>query len=146
MPAQARRVALRSAIVGKMKSDEFVVAEMPKLKAPSAKAARKMLADLGTPRRTLLVLSKPDANVWRSFRNFPGVEVRTADELNALQVLNGGLVVAEQVALDALVERVGKKGERGSQTGVKKAILEKKVAEKKAQKSAASDKKWAGDA
>jgi ribosomal protein L4 len=82
-----------------------------------------MLTDLGRlpewkNRRTLLVLSKPDANLWKSFRNFPGVEVRTADELNALQVLNGGLIVAEKVALEALSERVGKKGERAARTSM----------------------------
>lgn len=112
MPAQMRRVALRSAIAGKMKESELVVAEMPQFSAPSAKTARKMLLDLGNPRRTLLVLQKPDVNLWKSFRNFPGVQVRTAADLNALDVLNGGIVVTEKLALDALAERVGKKGER----------------------------------
>jgi large subunit ribosomal protein L4 len=107
MPAQMRRVALRSAIAGKIKDEEFVVAEMPRSDAPSAKAARKMLADLGGPKRTLLVLSEADAGVWKSFRNFPGVRVRTAAELNALDVVSGGLMVAEQAAMDALVARVG---------------------------------------
>jgi large subunit ribosomal protein L4 len=71
MPAQARRVALRSAIAGKIRDEEITVASMPKLDAPSSKAARKMLSDLGTPRRTLVVLEQADANVWKSFRNFP---------------------------------------------------------------------------
>lgn len=114
MPAQMRRVALRSAIAGKMKENELVVADLPQLSTPSAKAARKMLADLGSPRRALVVLQKPDANVWKSFRNFPGVEVKTAAELNAHDVLNGGIVVTEKPALDALIERVGKKGERAA--------------------------------
>lgn len=109
MPAQARRVALRSAIAGKMKENEFVVADLPQLDKPSAKSARKMLADLGSPRRALFVLGKPDTNLWKSLRNFPGVDVKTADELNALHVLSGGLVVAEKTALDALSTRVGKK-------------------------------------
>lgn len=129
MPAQARRVALRSALAGKMKENEFVVADMPKFDKPSAKSARKMLTDLGRlpewkNRRTLIVLSKADANVWKSFRNFPGVDVITADDLNALHVLNGGLIVTDKVALDALSTRVGKKGERAeraSMTRKKKA-------------------------
>ncbi len=128
MPAQAKRVALRSALAGKMKENEFVVADMPKLDKPSAKTARKMLAELGAPRRALFVLSKADGNVWKSFRNFPGVEVRTADELNALQVLNGGLVVAEKVALDALRERVGKKGERAGRTSMARKAAPKSKA------------------
>lgn len=107
MPAKARRVALRSAIAGKLKDSELVVAELPKLSAPSAKAARKMLADLGTPRRTMIVLAQSDANVWKSFRNFPGVKVRLAQDLNAFDVIGGGLIVAEKAALDALAQRVG---------------------------------------
>ena len=107
MPAQMRRVALRSAIAGKIKDEELVVAEMPAIEAPSAKAARKMLLALGAPRRALIVLARPDAGLWKSFRNFPGVKVRTAAELNALDVVSGGLIVAEQAALDDLAARVG---------------------------------------
>ena len=111
MPAQMRRVALRSAIAAKFQDNEVVVAEFQKLTAPSAKVARKMLADLGNPRRALVVLPGHDAIVWKSFRNFPGVSVTTAAELNARDVLNGGIIVAEKAALEALVERVGQKKE-----------------------------------
>jgi large subunit ribosomal protein L4 len=107
MPAQMRRVALRSAIAGKIADSELVVAEMPGGDAPSAKSARKMLADLGGPARTLVVLAEPNVTVWKSFRNFPGVHVRTAAELNALDVVSGGLMVAEKSAMDALAARVG---------------------------------------
>ena len=131
VPAQARRVALRSALFGKMKENEFVLADLPKLDKPSAKTARKLLVELGSPRRALFVLGKPDTNVWKSLRNFPGVEVRTAEELNALHVLNGGLVVAEKGALDALSARVGKQGE--------KAAPKKTAPKKTAKKSTGGD-------
>jgi large subunit ribosomal protein L4 len=107
MPAQMRRVALRSAIAGKIKDEELVVAEMPSVSAPSSKAARKMLADLGAPKRALLVINEPSVALWKSFRNFQNINVRTAAELNALDVVSGGLIVAEKAALDALVDRVG---------------------------------------
>lgn len=114
MPAKARRVALRTAIAGKLADEEVVVAEMPKLTAPSAKTTRKFLADLGDPRRTLIVLSEPNDTLWRSCRNFPGVMVRTAAELCAHDVVAGGLVVAEQPALDALALRVGVQTKEGA--------------------------------
>jgi large subunit ribosomal protein L4 len=107
MPAKARRVALRSALFGKIKDSELVLADIGKFDAPSAKAARKILADLGAPRRALLVLHAADENVWKSFRNFPKVAVRTAAELCAHDVINGGLVIAEKAAMTALAERVG---------------------------------------
>jgi large subunit ribosomal protein L4 len=107
MPAKARRVALRSALYGKLADSELVLADLGKFDAPSAKAARKILADLGAPKRVLLVLNAANENVWKSFRNFPLVNVRTAAELCAHDVITGGLVVAEKEAVKALAERVG---------------------------------------
>ncbi len=107
MPRTAKRVALRSALFGKMKDNELVLATLPKMNAPSAKAARQVLKDLGTPRRVLVLLGEADVNVWKSFRNFPGVVVKIAADLNARDVVNGGTIVAERAALTALADRVG---------------------------------------
>jgi large subunit ribosomal protein L4 len=107
MPRTAKRVALRSAIFGKLADGEVVLTKLPTLTAPSAKSARKILADLGAPRRALVVLAAADVNVWKSFRNFPGVQVKVAPDLNARDVVNGGIVITEQSALTALAERVG---------------------------------------
>lgn len=107
MPAKARRVATRTAIAGKLQDGEVVVAELGGFSAPSAKAARKVLADLGSPRRALLVLAERNEPVYKSFRNFPGVTVRTADELCAFDVVAGGLMIAEAGVLEKLAARVG---------------------------------------
>lgn len=107
MPAKARRVALRAALLGKLRDGEVVLAELSGFEAPSAKAARAVLAGVGDPRRALVVLAQRDENVWKSFRNFPGVVVRTAAELCAYDVVAGGLVLAQPAAMEALVERVG---------------------------------------
>ena len=116
MPQKARRVALRTAIAGKLADNEVVVTDLGEFPAPSSKAARKVLADLGSPRRAIVVLGQPNLNVWKSFRNFPGVTVRTAVDLSALDVVAGGLVIAEQSAMDALAERVGAKNEASEVT------------------------------
>ncbi|MFT7668618.1 MAG: large subunit ribosomal protein L4 [Planctomycetota bacterium] len=107
MPAKARRVATRSAIAGKLKDDEVVIADLGGFSAPSAKAARKVLADLGSPRRALLILNERNENVYKSFRNFPGIKVRIAIELCAFDVVAGGLVIAETGVIEKLAERVG---------------------------------------
>ncbi len=106
-PRKFRRVALRTALAGKLMDDEVVVVDLGSFASPSAKAARKVLADLGSPRRALLVLAQHDENVWKSFRNFPGVTVRTAADLCAHDVVAGGLVLIEAPALEALAQRVG---------------------------------------
>jgi len=107
LPAKARRVALRTAIAGKLADGEVVIANLPKFEAPSSKTARQILADVGAPRRALFVLAEANPIAWKSLRNFPGVTVRTAAELCAHDVVAGGLVIAEKGAMSALVERVG---------------------------------------
>ena len=107
MPTKMRRTALRSALAGKLADGEVVIADLGAFSAPSAKSARRVLADLGAPRRAVVVLAEHDENVWKSFRNFPGVKVTVAVDLCAFDVIAGGLIIAEQAALDLLVERVG---------------------------------------
>lgn len=110
LPARERRVALRSALYGKLKDGELVLAELGGValdNKPSAKAARKLLADLGSPRRAVVVLSAHNEPLWKSFRNFPGVVVRPASDLCAFDVINAGLVICEAGAFEALGKRVG---------------------------------------
>lgn len=108
-PAQQRRVALRTAIAAKLKDKEVFIAELPNMSTPSSKSMRAMLKDFGTPRRATFVLNERNEVLWKSLRNFPGVKVRIAAELNALDVVNGGVIVAERAAMDSLVKRVGAK-------------------------------------
>lgn len=107
MPAKARRVATRTALLGKLADEEVVIANLGGFSEPSAKAARKVLADLGSPRRALIVLTERDTNVWKSFRNFPGVVVKPSIDVCAYDIASTQLVIAERDALDALAARVG---------------------------------------
>jgi len=109
MPAKARRVALRSALLGKIQDQEFVLADLGEFPQPSSKSARKVLADLGAPKRACIVTGDRNENLWKSFRNFPRVTVRTAAELCAFDVVNGGLIIADNAAMDQLATRVGVK-------------------------------------
>ena len=108
MPAKAKRVATRTALLGKLQDGEVVIADLGEFSTPSAKAARKILADLGSPARALVVLAKADDIIWRSFRNFPGVKVRAADDVCAHDVVSGGLVIAQAAAIEKLAARVGR--------------------------------------
>ncbi len=117
MPVKARRVALRSALYGKLRDDEVVIADLGEFPRPSAKDARKVLAALGSPRRATLILAQHDANVWKSFRNFPNVKVRTAADLCAYDVLAGGTLIAESAAMEQLTSRVAKVGKNAKQSG-----------------------------
>ena len=108
MPIKARRVATRTALLGKLQDGEVVIADLGAFSAPSSKIARKILTDLGSPRRALVVIEAYDEALWKSFRNFPGVHVRSADEVCAHDLVAGGLVIAQSAALEKLVRRVGR--------------------------------------
>ena len=114
MPAKARRVALRSAILGKLQDGEWSLCDFAGFAEPAAKSARQVLAASGGQGRALIVLAAPNENVWKSFRNFPGVKVRTAAELCAFDVVAGGIVLAEPQAMELLSQRVGIKADGGA--------------------------------
>lgn len=113
MPIKARRIALKSALLGKLKDEEVVLFELPKLDKPESKVVRKLLLDIGAPRRVLFVLGASNETFWKSARNFPGVQVRVANDVSAMDVLRASVVVTEKAALDALAARVQKTSKAG---------------------------------
>ena len=60
------------------------------------------------------MLGARNESFWKSARNFPGVKVRTAGEVSALDVLQATIIVAEKDALDALAARVQKTTKAGA--------------------------------
>lgn len=122
LPAKERRVALRSALLGKLRDGEVVEADLSAVTTPSAKTARGILAACGVlerkpgeVRKVLLVLDRPDEAVWKSFRNFPEITVRSAIDLCAFDVISSRVVLLEAGALDALAARVGTSDQGGAQ-------------------------------
>ena len=115
MPSKARRVALRTALAGKIAEGEFVIADLGEFSEPSSKAARKVLQDLNAETKACIVVSERNESLYKSFRNFPRVSVRISAELCAFDVVDGGTIIAERGAMDQLVERVGLKAKDGDQ-------------------------------
>ncbi len=112
LPHKQRLVALRSALAGKLQDGEVHEVANLAWSAPSAKAARKLLGDCRCAGSVLVLLGAGDENVWKSFRNFPRVSVRTAREANAYDLLAHKWLVAQKGALEALVARTGEAKEK----------------------------------
>ena len=117
MPTKARRVALRTALAGTIADGELVIADLGDWAEPSSRSARKVLGDLDATRKACVVITERNENLYKSFRNFPRVEVRIAAELCAYDVVNGGTIIAEQGALDHLSARVGRPAEASNNGG-----------------------------
>ena len=108
LPKKQRLVALRSALLGKVQDNEVVELAGLEFDQPSAKAARKVLADCAPQGTVLVLLSEPNEAAWLSFRNFPQVSVRAASDANAYDLLAHKWVLCQEGALDVLTERCAK--------------------------------------
>jgi large subunit ribosomal protein L4 len=106
LPRQQRTVALRSALAGKLQDGEIREVTGLSFDAPSSKAARAILAGATEGGSVLILTSGRDQNVWKSFRNFQRVSVRTAAETNSYDLLAHKWVLVQEGALEVLAGRV----------------------------------------
>jgi large subunit ribosomal protein L4 len=78
-----------------------------KLDAPKTKPFAQMMDNVAPEgRKTLLVTAGAEANVLLSSRNIPRVTVRTAMDVNAMDVLRAVRVLVQEEALAQLEERL----------------------------------------
>lgn len=108
LPKKQRLVALRSALLGKLQDSEVIELTSFSFDTPSAKSARKLLADCAPKGTVLVLLNQPNEAAWLSLRNFPQVSVRSASDANAYDLLAHKWVLCEEGALDVLTERCAK--------------------------------------
>ncbi len=88
-----KRLALRSALSDRAAESKVMVVANWGFDAPSTKAAKTALADLGVTGRVLVVLDRDDELAWKSMRNLPMVHLLAADQLNTYDVLVSDYVV-----------------------------------------------------
>ncbi len=106
LPQKARRVALRSAVLSKLRDGEVALAEGWPAEAPSTKSAVAILRALGMAGSALVVTEELDRNLHLSLRNVPNVDVRPVADLNAYDVLRRRHMVLTRGAMDRLQQRL----------------------------------------
>lgn len=106
LPRKQRLVALRSALLGKAKDGELRELTGLTFAEPSAKQARQILRQCAPQGTALVLLRENDAAVWKSFRNFPCVSVRTAAQANAYDLLAHKWLLVQEGALEQLAQRL----------------------------------------
>ena len=87
MPRQAKRLALRSAVLAKFRDGEVKVVDKLDLAEAKTKLMAAALKSLGISGSCLIVLPKADEKIWKSARNLPLVTVSILAQLNAYDVL-----------------------------------------------------------
>ena len=93
VPRKMVRLALASALSDRNNAGRVVVVDSWDFPAPSTKDAAKALASLGVSGRVLVVVSRDDDTVIKSFRNIPEVQLILSGELNAYDVLCNDWIV-----------------------------------------------------
>jgi large subunit ribosomal protein L4 len=107
VPVRSRRQALRCVLSDRVRNEALCVLDSLVLEAPKTKPFAEMLGLVAPDgRKTLFVTSNADNNVLLSSRNLQKVQVRTAADLNALDLLDAMRVVIVRDALPKLEERL----------------------------------------
>lgn len=107
VPTRTKRTALCSVLSARVRDDALLVLDSLALDAPKTKAFAEMMQLISPDhKRTLFVMPGVNKNVMLSARNLAKVEIKTAAELNTLDVLNAYRVVLVRDAVASLEGRL----------------------------------------
>jgi large subunit ribosomal protein L4 len=96
LPKKMRRLAIRSALSGKVADGQLVVIDQLAFEKPRTKEIMRILRNAGIERSTLVVTSESDRTVIASIRNLPKTKALPAAYLNVVDMLNHqGLLITE---------------------------------------------------
>ncbi|GIJ93855.1 50S ribosomal protein L4 [Capnocytophaga stomatis] len=98
-----KRLARRSALSAKAKSQSILVVEDLNFETPKTKEFTNILKSLGLEnKKSLFVLPDTNNNVYLSSRNLKSSNVVTASELNTYEVMNASSVVLLESSVNVL--------------------------------------------
>lgn len=107
IPTKMRRLALCCALSERVRNDRLCVLQGLSVAAPKTKPIAEMVAKVAPEgRKTLLVAAAPDQNLLLSARNLPRFTVKSAADVNVMDVLGAVRVVVQEEALAQLQERL----------------------------------------
>lgn len=87
LPKKVRKLALRSALSSKVKSEDVIVLNDLQFEAPKTKEIVAVLNALNVDEKVLIVTSDKNENVIRSANNLQTVKVITIGEVNVLDLV-----------------------------------------------------------
>lgn len=102
MPKKARQLAVKSALSEKLRANELIVIDAIDFEAPKTKNVVKMLADLHSEGKALIVDGA--RNTVLSARNIPGVKAYAPSGLNIYDIVNTDKLFLTQEAVKKIEE------------------------------------------
>ena len=102
VPKKVRRLAMKSAFTSKL--EDFIVVDRISLSEAKTKLVAQMLKELGSEKKTLLVLPGKEDKIVRASKNIPTVKDSYVNTLNVYDLLNADKIVIEKAAMQAIEE------------------------------------------
>ncbi|MCT4636885.1 MAG: 50S ribosomal protein L4 [Bacteroidales bacterium] len=105
---KVKRLARKSALTYKAKQDSIMIVEDFNLDAPKTKDMIKFRESLQlADKKSLIVLSEPNKNIYLSARNLRKINIVTASDLTTYDVLNANRVVFVESSLEVVNNILG---------------------------------------
>ncbi len=103
VPKSTRKVAMKSALTSKVQDNQMIVLESLELEAPKTKEIVKVL-NAFEAKKTLIVTSESNENVYKSARNIEGVAVLPVNNINVYDLLKYEKVIITKEAVSKIEE------------------------------------------
>ncbi len=104
LPKSLRRLAMKSALSSKVLENEIIVLDELKIDAPKTKEMVKILSNLNTAKKTLIITAEKDDNVRRSANNIPGVKTALVTTMNVYEIIHHTNFVVTKEAIKKIEE------------------------------------------
>ena len=101
---KVRRLALKSALSAKAAAGEIIVIDSLVMNEIKTKTFQAFLNAVQAGNKAMVITASPDANVYKSARNIPGVNTTFANVINVYDILNAGKLVLDKSALAKIEE------------------------------------------
>ncbi|MHC4122399.1 MAG: 50S ribosomal protein L4 [Planctomycetota bacterium] len=88
MPKKQRKLAMNSAVLAKLLSNNVIVVDELGFEKPKTKEFMEVLAKLNIERSCLVTVNSLDENLYKSARNVPRILVMPVSQLNAGDICN----------------------------------------------------------
>ncbi|WP_313163664.1 50S ribosomal protein L4 [Sedimentibacter sp.] len=88
IPKKVKRLALKSALSSKVQDQEIIVIDSLALEQAKTKEMVKVLQNLKSNKKTLIVIPERDETVVRAAANIPGVKTAYVNTINVYDILN----------------------------------------------------------
>ncbi len=104
LPKKVKRIALKSALSAKVKSNELIVLDDIQFASVKTKAVVEMLGNVKAGKKSMVYTAEVNETVYKSARNITGVKATFVGEINVYDILNCNTLILTKAAVQKIEE------------------------------------------